>query len=337
MVPLSLSLPVISRQTDLPHSAYDWLNQLQDSCWIYVPGWNPKRRRVIVTLLHGNEPSGTEALLAWLKEDVTPACDLYCLLASVATALTPPEFSHRMLPGSRDLNRCFAPPYDDDCGRLARQITDDIAYLEPEALIDIHNTSGSGPSFAVAMDYSPRHLALISWFCNRVIVPDVRLGSLMEVDAGCPTITIECGGARDEESLQVAYQGIHQVAVHEDIFKSPPHEPEVLLHPQRVELKPGVSVRYHEAPCEDADITLWPSIEHCNFGTTGIDTSLGWVGNDGIGLIQALDRDGEDHASRLFRIDRGWLHPAMPLKIFMATSNPEIATSDCLFYAVPAD
>ena len=78
------------------------------TCFL-LEGDDPTRTRALVTLLHGNEPSGVMALFRWLKSGQQPAVNVVCIVASVAAALEPPLFSHRMLPRARDLNRCFMP------------------------------------------------------------------------------------------------------------------------------------------------------------------------------------------------------------------------------------
>ena len=51
----------------------------------------------------------------------------------------------------------------------------------PEAVIDLHNTSGSGPSFGVCTHMDRQHDALVSLFTQRLIVSNLGLGALMEI------------------------------------------------------------------------------------------------------------------------------------------------------------
>ena len=333
------TLPVLNENElpDLELDAVSWLQQLGQSCWIDVPGLDRSRRRVVTTLLHGNEPSGLLALHRWLRQRPTPVVNMSFLVASVAAALQPPFFSLRMPAGQRDLNRCFKAPFYDRQGVLAQRIMARIASLQAECLVDIHNTSGSGPSFAVAITNQFEQRALAGFFCRRMIVTDFRLGSLMEIQAGCPTITIECGGARDSESEATAFAGIERLATTENLFAAGSgDEMEILHHPVRVVLSPQATITYSDRLSEDTDITLWPTIEHCNHGITPVDRCLGWVGADGLQLLKADNAAGEDQLPRLLREHNGWLYPARNLQLFMATTNAAIARSDCLFYAVAA-
>ena len=92
----------------------DFLTSLHGPTALFLPGQDPERTRVFVTLTHGNEPSGFLALHQWLKEGRTPLTNVVVILGGVRAAQSPPLFQHRYTPGQRDLNRCFAPPYDED-------------------------------------------------------------------------------------------------------------------------------------------------------------------------------------------------------------------------------
>ena len=96
---------------EIGNSPEEFLNWLGQAGCIFLEGENPERTRAFVTLLHGNEPSGARALFQWLKSGRRPAVNVLCFLPSVQAALQPPVYSHRMLAGRRDLNRCFRPPF----------------------------------------------------------------------------------------------------------------------------------------------------------------------------------------------------------------------------------
>src|SRR5690606_33627744 len=168
--------------TPWPAQPEDWLAALPGPSLIHLHGADPTRVRVLVTLLHGNEPSGLIATHQWLREgreavESTLATDLVLILASVEAARTPPRYSHRHLPGQRDLNRCFRAPWHDAPGRLAQAILAELVALGPEAVIDLHNTSGRSPAFAVAALDDQRHRTLAGMFCDHMIVTDLRLGA----------------------------------------------------------------------------------------------------------------------------------------------------------------
>lgn len=315
-----------------------FLRRLGGPACLFISGRDADRCRVLVTLLHGNEPSGVLALHRWLAAGRQPAVNLVCIVASVGAALTEPLFSYRMLPRARDLNRCFRPPFDDAQGRLAEEILELLRLHRPEAVIDMHNTSGSGPSFAVCTFVDRQHDALAALFTRRLIVSHLSLGALMELsDQRCPTVTIEVGGRRDAEAHACAYEGLCRYAGVEHLFSEAPADRQLerLQDPVRLELRDGVSLTYADAPSPEHDITLRRDIEHHNFGSVSPAVRLGWATGRATRLFRAVDAGGACAVARLVSTEAGELRPAQGLKLFMITSNAGIAQSDCLFYAVP--
>lgn len=337
-----VSLPVITDPPDDHREVEAWLQTLGGPVWLMLEGEDDRRCRVVTTLLHGNEPSGILALHRWLAERPRPRTRLAVLLANVRGALSHPAFTHRHTPDDRDLNRCFRPPYEGPSGELAWTIIRDLEAWAPECVIDLHNTSGNGPAFAVATHRHPVVEALCGRLCEQLIVTDMRLGSLMELPllrrrlADCPVFTLECGGALQPAARDVA-EGLYRLLAECPELAALPDAPglEVLVHPLRVELCPGASVAYDRLPRAGVDVTLWARIDEHNRGVTSPSATLGWLGPRGLACLQARDGDGREHVGELFCVREGRLHARRPLRLFMATTNSDIARSDCLFYAVP--
>ncbi len=327
--------------TDIGNNVEEFLRYLGGPSCLFLDGEEESDRcRALVTLAHGNEPSGALALFRWLKSGQRPRVNMVCILGSVHSALAEPVFSHRMLPGERDLNRCFRPPFDDDQGRLAEEILEILRMHRPEAVIDLHNTSGSGPSFGVCTYMDRQHDALVSIFTQRLIISNLGLGALMEIsEHSYPTVTVEVGGRQDEEAHELAYEGLCRYFTAEEVLAQNDTDwgLELLRDPIRLELNEGVSLTYGEHPRADFDITLKADVEHYNFGTVLPDTALGWASGDARRLFTAQDAGGRCAVSQLVRIEEGLLFPARALKLFMITNNAVIAQTDCLFYAVADD
>jgi hypothetical protein len=323
--------------TDLGDHVEAFLERMGGPTCFLLEGEDSTRTRALVTLLHGNEPSGVMALYRWLKSGQRPAVNVVCIVASVAAALEPPLFSHRMLPRARDLNRCFMPPFEDAQGVLAEEILEILRMHHPEAVVDMHNTSGSGPSFGVCTHMDRQHDALVSLFTQRLIISNLGLGALMELsDRSCPTVTVEVGGRLDEDAHALAYDGLCRYFLADQVLV--PEETdwglELLHDPIRLELNDNVTLTYAEAPRDNYDITLKPDIEHHNFGGVTPDTLLGWARAPERQLFSAQDAGGRCAVTRMVRIVNGEIYPAQPLKLFMITNNAAIAHADCLFYAV---
>ncbi len=328
------------RPDEVGSSAEQFLHWMGGPACLLLTGRDDSRTRALVTLLHGNEPSGTIALHRWLRSGERPAVNVVCVVASVAAALEEPLFSHRMLPRARDLNRCFRPPFDDAQGALAEELLTILRLHRPEAVVDIHNTSGSGPAFGVCRYTDRNHEALVALFTRRMVVSDLDLGSLMELtEAHCPTVTVEVGGRLDAEAHELAYEGLCRYFRGDDVLQPERSDwdLEQFAHPIRLELQEHVTLTYAETPSENYDITLRPDIEHHNFGGVRTDTQLGWANAAAERLFRAQDGGGRCAVAKLVRIEGGRLYPAQNLKLFMITTNAQIAHADCLFYAVGDD
>jgi hypothetical protein len=326
--------------TEVGDNVEEFLRLLGGPACIFLGGEESGRTRALVTLLHGNEPSGVMALFRWLQSGRRPAVNAVCIVAAVDTALAPPLFSHRMLPRARDLNRCFRPPFEGAQGALAEEILEILHLHHPEAVVDLHNTSGSGPSFGVCTYMDRQHDALVSLFTQRLIISNLGLGALMEIsEHSYPTVTVEVGGRQDDEAHELAWEGMCRYFEAKTVLDQGDTDwgLELLCDPIRLELNENVTLTYAEAPCASYDITLRPDIEHHNFGIVSPDTLLGWAAGPERRLFSAQDAGGRCAVTRLVRIERGELFPAQPLKLFMITNNAGIAYSDCLFYAVADD
>ena len=170
----------ISSSTPLPESVEAFLQDLQQARYIVLDGLDNTRTRVLITLQHGNEPSGVMAVLRWLKEAQQqlvpkPAVRIICIIASVQTALTGSLFYYRTLPGERDLNRCFRGHFEDKQGKLAQAILHLIDTYQPETIIDVHNTSGTGAAFGVAISDHVYHHSITQLFSDKLIIKHVKI------------------------------------------------------------------------------------------------------------------------------------------------------------------
>jgi hypothetical protein len=325
----------VTELAPIPEDPLQFLELLGGPTLITVPGVADQRPRVVVTLLHGNEPSGLKAMIRYLRSGQQPAATLHLFIVSVSTALHPPVFTHRQIPGVRDMNRTFRPPFDDSPGQLAADILTRISQLSPAIVVDIHNTSGDGPAFAVSPLLSEQHIALTGLFTHRLVVTDLQLGSLMEITAPhCPAITIECGGALGAAADELAYAGLCRLAAVDNVFSWQDMPPlDLYHHPVRLELADDCSIVYDADLNASADLCLPPDIDRFNFGVVDTDDCLGRVRRPD--CLRLKTGAGYTPIDEYFWIQPdGSLHPVVPLKLFMVTTNASIARSDCLLYAV---
>jgi hypothetical protein len=315
-------------------SAEMWLDRLVGPTLVRVPGRDRTRCRAAVTLLHGNEPSGVRAVHAWLSSDAVPAVDTLVIVAAVAAARGAPGFAHRMVPGARDLNRCFRPPFDGAEGALAAAILRELRAAQPEAVVDLHNNTGHNPPYGVGATLDAVRLALTALFATRFVHSTIRLGALTEATADLNAITIECGRAGDPAADAVALAGLERFFGAEDLgLDAPPRDLTVLVDPVRVAVRPGIRLAFGELPIAGADLTLRGDVDRHNFEALLPGVPVGWLADGAPWPLDARGADGEDVSRDYFVADGPLLVSRRAIVPIMMTTSVDAALADCLFYA----
>jgi hypothetical protein len=322
------------RPADIAAEPEAFLRALGGPTAIRIRGRDRSRARGVVTLLHGNEPSGLRAVHAWVRSGAIPATDALLVIASIEAALAAPGFSHRMLDGRRDLNRCFAGPFDDAEGALAHAILSALADLAPEAVIDIHNNTGHNPPYGVGPRAGPGERALASLFGRRLVVSDIRLGALTEVLHAQPALTIEVGRSGDDRADAIAQRGLVRYLARPELFAGPVPDVDLFANPIRVCLRETLSVACGDAPVSGCDFTLRADVDRHNFERLAPGTGIGWLRDGSAWPLEARDAAGSERSRDLFAVHGGRLEVLRPMIPIMMTTDPEMALADCLFYAV---
>jgi hypothetical protein len=301
-----------------------------------VPGRDPTRTRAVVTLLHGNEPSGLRAVHAWLRSGERPAVDVVCWLGGVEAARLPPGFAHRMVPGGRDLNRCFRPPFVGEEGALAEEALGLLRATRPEALVDLHNNTGHNPPYGVGTRVDAVRLGLTGLFARRFVHSTIQLGALTEVMADeLRAVTIECGRAGDPAADVAARAGLTRFLETERLpLAIPPPGMTVLGEPVRVCVRPGVRIAFSEVPCAGVDLTLRGDIDRHNFEALLPGVPVGWLGDGADWPLVATGADGEDVSHDYFVLRDRLLETRRAMVPIMMTTDVAAALGDCLFYMV---
>ena len=316
-----------------------FLRQLKGLTIFDVIGKDTSRTRVITTLIHGNEPSGFIALHHWLIEKKRPEINIRFILCNPEAAILPPEFSHRYLEATQDLNRFFtlnniqSTQSNYAIRHRAKQIIAAVNEVNPEAIVDLHNTSGISPAFGVSISDSEQALDLISLFTNKVILTGLHVGAIMEQQFSAPIVTIECGGARQIQSHQLAIAGLKKLTNKKNIFDHHAGLVDIHLHPFRIELKKGTVLGFSDYPLIKADITLRIDTEQLNNQITVVGQHIGWYKKNNPLPLIVKDEEGNNKLSVIFQLHEGGIYTKQNLQIFMATQSLDIATNDCLFYA----
>lgn len=337
-----ISLRVVDRDRDLrpeqiPTDLFAFLEKLNAPTVITSAGRDTSRTRVVSTLLHGNEPSGLQAVHRWLRSGRIPAVNVLFFIAAVRTALEPPGFAHRFLTGRVDLNRCWRGGGTDRTRPFAAEVLRIFRKAAPESLIDIHNNTGHSPPYGVGPAAGPEELKLAALFSDRFVRNDLNLGTLVEATGDAfPSITIECGRAGEEVANENAWIGLERYLSIDRIDESPlVHRPvTVYTDPVRVEIRAGIELAFGDTRITGADFTVARDVDRHNFESLAAGTPIGWLAPHVERPLVAFDHTRKDISDEFF-VDRdGVVETRRPLIPIMMTTNRRSALDDCLFYAV---
>lgn len=324
---------------DIPEAPLDFLAQLNGLCVFDIKGEDTTRTRVVTTLIHGNEPSGFIAIHQWLLEKTKPIVNMRFIICNTEAAKLLPQLSHRYLHAGQDLNRFFTTfsslEINEDNQSIiqrAKNIKKAVLQVTPEAIIDLHNTSGLSPSFGVAIDQNDQTLDLISLFTNKVILTGLRVGAIMEEQFQAPIVTIECGGATQIKSHQLAYAGLIKFTTEMNIFDRHASQVEIHRHPCRVELKPKVTMSFGDDCIPSTDLTIRIDTEQLNDRLTPQGETIGWYKGKEQLPLTVKNEQGVEQVNAMFCLQGNRIITNQAIQVFMATTNIDIATNDCLFY-----
>ena len=313
----------------------DFLKHLEGPTLIDVPGTDHSRYRAIVTLLHGNEPSGLKAVDQLLRHNIIPATDLTIIIASVNAALHPPVLSHRFLPWEADMNRCFDPPCITDQNRLAEAIITELDTRKPEAVVDTHNTSAHSEPFAVCLADTESIRQLTGIFADNLVVMDQTLGTLLERgNMDNPWLTVEFGGIMDPRADTLAFETLVSFITSQELFEQPSKPMQTLYHPLRLEIVEDARIHYSSSVIHNSHITMFNTIDQLNFQRIEAGTPLGWLSPDGLEWFR-IRGGNKEKVENYFCNNNGFLTTRKPFTLFMSTTDPYIAQKDCLLYFTP--
>ncbi len=314
----------------------EFLRSLGQATEIRITGRDSSRWRAVVVLMHGNEPSGPTAVWRWLRSGAEPAVDISCFVLAVDAAIEGPGFAHRMLPGKRDLNRCFRPPFEDDNGRIAEAVMRRLRQRSCEALIDLHNTTGRNPAYGIINKRGRFRLKLVEFFTNSCcVLSDLEVGALTEVIVDeIPSVAIECGYAEDPAAHDLALAGIERFVTAADLELDSELNRGIAMfdHPIRVRLRSGISVVFGDERHGGSDLTLRSDIDTHNFQPLERDTIVGWVRPGCDWPLVAMGADNREVSREHFAISNGTLRFNTERVPVMMTTSSLVAAQDCLCY-----
>ena len=149
-----------------------------------------------------------------------------------------------------------------------------------------------------------------------------------------PSVVVECGRAGDPAADAVARAGLDRLLGEDDVLGTSPPPLRVLGEPVRVEAAAGVRLAFGTGPGPGVDLVVDEEIDRHNFELLPPGTELGWLAPDAPWPLDARGADGRERSRELFEARDGRLVARATLVPIMMTTDPRIAASDCLFYAV---
>lgn len=318
---------------DLDERAF--LRELGGPTWLRIPGTGELPARAVATLLHGDESTGVQALLRVLRRRRRYPFDLHVVVGNVEAALDGTGFARRYLPGQEDLNRVWRRDAPTSALRRAADgILDDLLARPLERLVDVHNTSGANPFYAIVPDTRPGTLNLASLFTTTVLRWDLEAHTLLEAVADrCTAVAVECGLPGRPDSLAFAIDALRRY------LGDGPLETARLCRDvdlvgalRKVRVHPGAQLRFGGDLTSDLDLVVVPDADRFNFAEVPAGHTLGWVHPDRPLPVEVVDATGRDVTARELQVIEGELVTARPAVPVMMTRTVAAARTDCLTY-----
>ena len=170
----------------------------------------------VSVLLHGNEPTGWEAIRRLLKEydagggDKPLPRNLSLFIGNVQAA----QSGLRRLDGQPDYNRVWPGGEQTDTpeGAMIQLVVDTMTQRNLFASIDIHNNTGINPHYGCINVVDNRFLRLALLF-SRLVIYFIRPAGVQSLAMArhCPAVTIEAGKVGAVGQKAARHHHIHEV------------------------------------------------------------------------------------------------------------------------------
>ncbi len=263
----------------------------------------------ISVLLHGNEVSGWDAVRALFAE-IADASTLLFLgnLEAAARGV-------RALPGRADFNRVWEQGESAEVA-VAAEVTAYVKAARPRMALDIHNTTGENPPYAVVSRLDAETLAYAGAFSNRALLATQPHGFQTRRFAHfCTAMTIEVGTPEDPSSTARATAFLAALLAN----GAPPNG---------ARRSDSLSLYETAARVTLADGTILdPGMQRFNFRTAPAGTALTRSGD-----LHATAADDRDLGAEYFGTNNGLAVLRRPTMLAMYTGEEEAARRDCLCY-----
>lgn len=316
------------------------LRELGTTTWLRLPGTGDEPARAIATLLHGDEPTGLEAIVRVLRRRTRFPFDLHVVIGNVEAALQGSGFGHRYLDGQEDANRVWERPLPSDASlqrQAADAILDELLATPLAGLVDLHNTTGANPFHAIVVDGDAASLDLATRFSTTLLHWNLGVGTLLEaVSPHAPAAAVECGLPGRHASTAFAVDGLRRfLGPPPGAFAPPDHD--LICDLRRVTVRPEVRFRFGGRPDHEADLTLVPDGDAVNLRGVPAGHVLGHVHPGAPQPLQVTAADGRDVTGELVAVAAdGAVVTCAPTTPVMLVRTVEAVRRDCLGYLAAA-
>ncbi len=282
----------------------------------------------LATLLHGNEPTGLQAIQKLLKkyEGQTLPRGLILLIGNVKAA----RDNLRRFPEEPDYNRIWQGGNGPE-GKWAEKILDRLKQENLIAGIDIHNTSGKNPHYACINRLSSPFVNLAKMFSQTLVYftspKEVLSNALAEF---CTAITIESGVPGDPYGVQHVYEFLEKCFQLKQIPSTGCDDLYVYHSVARI-LVPEKSRIGFDPNATGKDFCFIANLDVQNFSELPENSLLGWRYNSGLAL-SVVDENNQDVAKTYLSYEGNEIRFKRSVVPSMFTTQEKIVHQDCLGY-----
>ena len=289
----------------------------------------------VSALLHGNEPTGWEAVRRLLKEydagggNKPLPCNLSLFIGNVAAA----QAGLRRLDGQPDYNRVWpgGEQTDNPEAGMMQLVIDSMMQRNLFASIDIHNNTGINPHYGCVNVIDNRFLRLALLF-SRLVIYFIRPAGVQSLAMAqhCPAVTIEAGKVGDESGIEHTRQFIDACLHLSELSDESLHHEELdLFHTvATVRIPQGVDFDFEDS---ERTVSFYRELERFNFSELPEGTAWGEVSDSDLPL-EVISENGNSVVERFFVNDGGLLKNRVPVMPSMLTSDHRVIEQDCLCY-----
>jgi len=314
-------------------AAPELIKKLKGPTLIHLPG-REQTTVFLSVLLHGNEPTGWEAVRRLLGEYVPGGGNkelpknLSIFIGNIKAA----NKGLRRLDGQADFNRVWpGGNMESPETVMMQQVVDIMQKRNLFASIDIHNNTGINPHYGCINVIDNRFLRLALLFSRTVIYFTRPLGvQSLAFAKHCPAVTIEAGKVGDESGITHARNFIDDCLHLHELSAGPLHHEAVDLYHTvaTVKIPPEVSFGFDN---EERIIQFDVGLEKFNFSELAAGTVWGELFGNQVPLL-VKSENGNLVTDKYFANIDGKLTNKVPIMPSMLTIDKRVIEQDCLCY-----